>query len=185
MKEVISSIFRSSIETKNKVLETLTPKIENSATLMIEALKNNKKILICGNGGSAADSQHFAAELLIRFEKDRKSLPAIALTTDTSAITACSNDYGFQELFSRKVESLGNEGDVLVGITTSGNSENILKAFEVAKQKGMKTVCLNGKDGGKVDADVNLIIPSENTARIQESHITVIHTWCKLIEDEF
>ena len=186
MEDTIKQIFQDSIETKNKVIQNLTKEIENSANILINSLKNNKKILICGNGGSAAAEQHFAAELLIRFEKDRKSLPAIALTTDTSTLTACSNDFGYEEVFKKQIESLGNEGDVLVGISTSGNSNNIIKAFEIAKNNGMKTICLNGKDGGKINnlnLNSNLIIPSQNTARIQESHITIIHTWCKLIED--
>ncbi len=184
MEDTIKQIFQDSIETKQKVIQNLTKEIENSANILINSLKNNKKILICGNGGSAADAQHFATELIIRFEKDRKSLPAISLTTDTSTLTACSNDFGYDEVFKKQVESLGNEGDVLVGISTSGNSNNIINALNLAKEKGMKTICLNGKDGGKINSlDSNLIIPSQNTARIQESHITIIHTWCKLIEE--
>lgn len=184
MEDTIKQIFQDSIETKNKVMNNLTKEIENSTNILINALKDDKKILICGNGGSAADAQHFAAELLIKFEKDRKSLPAIALTTDTSTITAGSNDLGYENIFQKQVESLGSEEDVLIGITTSGNSPNIIKALDLAKSKNMKTICLNGKDGGIIsNIDSNIIIPSQNTARIQESHITIIHTWCKLIED--
>tara|TARA_Y100000310_G_scaffold335144_1_gene416478 strand:+ start:215 stop:793 length:579 start_codon:yes stop_codon:yes gene_type:complete len=186
MQQIIKKNFEDSIETKRKTLELLTSKIEFSTKTIIEALENNKKVLICGNGGSAADAQHFSAELVMRFERDRRALPAISLTTDSSNITAGANDFGYQSVFKRQVEALGNEGDVLVGITTSGNSESIIKAFEIAKLKQMKTICLNGKDGGKInnmELNHNLVIPSLNTARIQETHITIIHTWCKLIED--
>lgn len=188
MQKIIKECFEDSIKTKKLVLETLSEEIENSAKIMINALKNGNKILVCGNGGSAADCQHFAAELIVRFEKERISLPAISLTTDTSLITACSNDYGFDKLFERQVEGLGQKGDVIVGITTSGNSLNIIKAFEAAEKKGMKIICLNGKDGGKIKnmkIDSNIIIPSKVTARVQESHITIIHIWCKLIDEAF
>lgn len=188
MQDLIKHDFQHSIQVKEKVIEQLLPEIEHSTKLMIDAFKSGKKLLVCGNGGSAADAQHFAAELIIRYEKDRKALPAIALTTNSSNLTAGANDLGYAEVFARKVEALGNEGDVLVGITTSGNSENIIKALKTAKQKGMKTICLNGKTGGKVNdlvVDSNIIIPADNTARIQESHITIIHSWCRLIEDAF
>ncbi len=186
MQDKIKQIFEDTISVKKKVLDTLSIEIEKSAKIMINALKNGNKILICGNGGSAADSQHFAAELIMTFDGMRKSLPAIALTTDTSAMTAWSNDYGFETLFKRQVEGLGREGDVLVGITTSGNSKNIICAFEAANEKGMKTICLNGKTGGKISdigVDCNMIVPSDITARIQESHQTIYHAWCKLIDD--
>ena len=188
MKNIIKECFEDSINTKKMVLENLSEKIEDSSKIMIDALKKGNKILVCGNGGSAADAQHFAAELTIRFEKERISLPAIALTTDTSAITACANDYGFEKLFERQIEGLGNKGDVVVGISTSGNSDNIIKGFEAAKKKGMKIICLNGKDGGKIKdmkIDCDIIIPSKVTARVQESHITIIHVWCKLIDMTF
>ncbi len=188
MKKIIAKNFEESISVKRKALETLSEEIEKSAKIMIDALKKGKKILIFGNGGSAADAQHFAAELMIRFKKERKSLPALSLSTDVSAITACANDYGYERLFERQIEGLGNSGDVVVGITTSGNSENVIKAFDMAEKKGMKIICLNGKDGGKIkskNVDVNLIIPSSVTARVQESHITIIHAWCELIDEEF
>jgi len=186
MKDKIKEIFEESIKTKEKTLE-YTDEIEKAAIIMIDSLKNNNKILICGNGGSAADAQHMAGELVGRFEKERKGLPCIALTTDTSILTAWINDYNYDSVFSRQIEALGNEGDILIGITTSGNSKNVIEAVEKAKQKNMKTIILSGKDGGKIreiDTDVNIVIPSNNTARIQESHITIIHMWCKIIEDE-
>ena len=148
-------------------------------------MKKGNKILTCGNGGSAADAQHFAAELLIRYNKERPSVPAIALSSDASAVTAASNDYGYDYVFSRQVEGLGKPGDILIGITTSGNSKNVHKAFETAKERGLKTICLNGKTGGtmnELELDLNLIIPSNTTARIQESHINIIHIWCELID---
>ncbi|MEM4264029.1 MAG: D-sedoheptulose 7-phosphate isomerase [Candidatus Woesearchaeota archaeon] len=185
MLEKIKQIITESIKTKEKLLE-FSLGIEKTAEAMIIALKNGKKILICGNGGSAADAQHFAAELVCRFEKDRKPLPAIALTVNTSNITAIGNDFGFDFVFSKQVEALGREGDILVAISTSGNSPNVLKAIEKAKELKIKTVLLSGKAGGKMKGlcDYELIIPTENTARIQECHILIIHTWCKLIEDE-
>ncbi len=158
---------------------------ENALSLIKEALRKGCKVLTCGNGGSAAQAQHLAAELVVRFEKDREALPAISLTTDTSNLTAAGNDYGFEKVFSRQVEALGNQGDVLVGITTSGNSENVLEALKTAKRKGLKTICLNGKAGGAVNdlgVDVNIVVPSRNTARIQEAHITIIHWWCRCVE---
>ncbi len=186
MEKIITQIINNSIQTKELVLKNLTKEIENSANILTNTIKDNNKILVCGNGGSAADAQHFATELLMKFEKERRSLPALSLTTNTSAITAHSNDYHFDEIFQRQIESLGNQGDTIVGITTSGNSENIIKAFQTAKEKGLKTICLNGKDGGKMNdlnLDSNLVVPSDNTARTQESHITIIHIWCKLIEE--
>ena len=190
MKDIIKECFEDSIDTKRFVMDNLTDEIELCAKIMIDALKKGNKILVCGNGGSAGDTQHFVAELIVRFEKERISLPAIALTTDTSIITACGNDFGYDRIFERQIEGLGREGDVLVGITTSGNSMSIIKGFEAARKIGMKMICLNGKDGGKISKmnlglDVDLKIPSKNTARIQESHITIIHIWCKLIDMAF
>lgn len=188
MQDFIKKTFEESIKTKQKVIEHLVPEIEKSTGLMINAFKNGKKVLVCGNGGSAADAQHFAAELVVKYEKERKPLPAIALTTNSSQITAVSNDFDYNFAFARKIEALGNEGDVLVGITTSGNSESIIQAFNSAKKKGMFTICLNGKTGGRINAlnvDSNLIVPSPVTGRIQEAHITIIHAWSELIENEF
>lgn len=151
-----------------------------------KSVKRGKgKLLICGNGGSAADSQHIAAEFVSRFMFDRPSLPAMALTTDTSALTAIGNDYGFDMLFSRQVESLGHEGDVLIGISTSGNSINVIKAVEVAKEKGVVTVALSGNKGKLKDiCDYVLAVPSDSTPHIQESHITIGHMICNLVENE-
>lgn len=184
MLEKIKQIIADSIKAKEKLLE-FSPAIEKTAKAMIDALRDGKKVLICGNGGSAADAQHFAAELVCRFEKDRKPLPAIALTVNTSNITAAGNDFGFDFIFSKQVEALGREGDILVAISTSGNSPNVLKAIEKAKELKIKTIALSGKAGGKMKGlcDYELIAPAENTARIQECHITIIHAWCKLIED--
>ena len=185
MSEKVRQIISDSIKAKEKLLE-LSPNIEKTAEIMINSLRNGNKILACGNGGSAADAQHFAAELVCRFEKDRKPLPAIAFNANTSNLTAIGNDYGFDDIFSKQVEAFGREGDVLVAITTSGNSPNVLKAIEKAKKAKLKIIGLTGKDGGKMKGlcDHEIIVPSSNTARIQESHITIIHAWCKLIEEE-
>jgi len=186
MQNIIKQLLEDSIYTKKETINNLLPEIEKSAQLMIEAVKNKKKIFVCGNGGSAADAQHFVAELVVRFEKDRKAIPAIALTTNSSNLTAGANDFSYEHVFKRQIEALGEGGDILVGITTSGNSSNIIQAFEIAKQKNMICICLNGNEGGKVNnlnLNSSLIIPSLNTARIQETHITIIHIWCKLIED--
>jgi D-sedoheptulose 7-phosphate isomerase len=157
------------------------------ANLALQTLKNGNKILICGNGGSAADAQHFAAELTGRYKSERISLPAIALTTDTSAITAIGNDYGYDEVFARQLSGVGNSGDLLIGISTSGNSTNILKALKIAKQKGIKTAGLSGKGGGEMNSlcDINVVVPSNDTARIQEMHILIIHTICAAIDGAF
>jgi len=185
MIETIQKIIEDSIEAKKLVSEQLPENIQKSAEIIINALKAGNKLLICGNGGSAADSQHFAAELCGRFEIDRKTLPAIALTTNTSIVTAIGNDYGFDTIFEKQVEALGKPGDVFFGITTSGNSPNIISALEKAKSIEMKTILLLGRDGGKLkdQSDVDLIVPCQNTARIQESHIMIIHIICKLVED--
>lgn len=143
-------------------------------------------MLVCGNGGSAADAQHFATELMVRFERERNPLPAIALHCDTSNVTACGNDYGYEYVFERAVWALGKPNDVLVAISTSGNSPNVMRAVTKAKEIGLHVIGLLGKDGGKMkdmNMDVKLIVPSNNTARIQESHITIIHTICKLIDE--
>jgi len=149
-----------------------------------ECLERGNKILICGNGGSAADSQHFAAELVGRFKLERKGLPAIALTTDTSILTAIGNDYGFDQIFERQVEALGKEGDILVGISTSGNSENVIRAVKKAKEIGIYTIGLLGKSGGKLKdlVDLSLVVPSNNTPRIQECHVLIYHIVCEEVE---
>lgn len=152
----------------------------------LKALKGGNKILIAGNGGSAADAQHFAAELVGRFLLERRGLPAIALTTDSSIMTSVGNDYDFDRIFSRQIEALGNSGDVFVGISTSGNSKNIIEAVKEAKIKGVKTIGLLGRDGGKLAdmCDISIVIPYSKTARIQETHIMTIHLMCEVIEKE-
>ena len=185
--EDVEQLINDSIDVKKKLLSS-SVEIFKAASTIAEALSNGKKVLICGNGGSAADAQHFAAELVVRFEKERKALPAIALTTDSSIITAHSNDYDFSTVFSRQVEALGNKGDVFVGISTSGNSENVIKAFEVAKAKGLICIGLSGKDGGKMKSlalDHLIVVPSNVTARIQESHIMIIHIICSIVDSFF
>ena len=159
--------------------------IEQIGTLFVDTLNNGGCIFWCGNGGSAADSQHLAAELIGRFKNDRRALRSVALSTDTSIITSVANDFGYDDVFSRQVEGLGREGDVLVGMTTSGNSENVLRAFKTANAMGIKTVALLGRGGGKAAgmADISLVVPSDSTARIQESHILIGHILCELIED--
>lgn len=161
--------------------------IEEIAKLWIEALKNGNKIIFCGNGGSAADSQHLSAELMGRYKIDRNPMPAMSLTTDTSALTAIGNDYGYDKVFSRPLRGIGNKGDVLVGISTSGNSKNILDAFKVAKEKGIKTVAFTGAKGGEMikEADITLNVPSDITNNIQEMHIASGHIICGIVEDYF
>ncbi len=155
------------------------------ASLVVSTIKNNKKILLCGNGGSAADSQHIAAEFIGRFKKERQSIPAIALTTDTSILTAVANDYSFDEIFARQIEGLGNEGDLLIGISTSGNSPNVLRAVNVAAGKGMKSIGFTGENGGKLakSVDINFSVSSNNTPHIQAGHIIALHTICEIAEN--
>ena len=185
MKKIIEDELKENILTKQKLLSECVPTIEKIGDILAEALRSGHKILFCGNGGSAADAQHLAAELVGRFCQERQALPAIALTTDTSILTCLGNDYGYDKVFSRQVEALGRPGDVLVGITTSGNSANVLEAVRSAHTKGMITIALTGRNGGKVSRLVHasLIVPSSNTQRIQESHITVGHILCSLIEE--
>ena len=167
-----------------KSIYKLIPKINNLTNNIISAFKEEKKILICGNGGSAADAQHFSSELIGKYEKERSSFPAIALTTDSSAITAISNDFGFDNVFSRQIEGLGDPGDILIVISTSGNSKNLIKAIETAKKKNIKCIALLGKKGGLISemVDLEIIIPSNRTSRIQEMHGLIIHIICGLIE---
>src|ERR1700744_5896116 len=170
-----------------KVIDSLAPAIETACEMMVYTLKNGNKVLLAGNGGSAADAQHIAAELSGRFVKERKALPGIALTTDTSALTAIANDYGYGHVFSRQVEALASPGDLFIGISTSGNSQGILNAFETAKKLNCKTLGLSGRDGGKMNGlcDLNIVVPSNTTARIQEIHILIGHILCKAVDDLF
>ena len=170
-----------------KVIENLSGDIETACRVMVAVLKDGKKVLIAGNGGSAADAQHIAAELSGRFVKERKALPGIALTVDTSALTAIANDYGYNHVFSRQVEALAQPGDLFIGISTSGNSQGILNAFETAGKIGCKTLGLSGRDGGKMTGlcNLNIIVPSDVTARIQEMHILIGHILCKAVDDAY
>lgn len=170
-----------------KVIENLSGDIETACNTMVSVLKDGKKVLIAGNGGSAADAQHIAAELSGRFVKERKALPGIALTVDTSALTAIANDYGYNHVFSRQVEALAQPGDLFIGISTSGNSQGILNAFEAAAKIGCKTLGLSGRNGGKMNGlcDLNIVVPSEVTARIQEMHILIGHILCKAVDDAY
>ncbi|HKI78170.1 MAG TPA: D-sedoheptulose 7-phosphate isomerase [Ignavibacteriaceae bacterium] len=187
-KKFINDSLIESSETKLKIQKECFDDIISATDLISSAYKNKKKVLLCGNGGSAADCQHIATELMIRLSHhiDRPALPAIALTTDSSNLTAGGNDIGYENVFSRNVEGLGNEGDILIAISTSGNSPNILKAVEKAKEINMKIIGFLGGAGGKLKDKVHLpiIIPSSNTQRIQEGHITVAHIICELVEDE-
>ncbi|MBI2791696.1 MAG: phosphoheptose isomerase [Gammaproteobacteria bacterium] len=186
----VRKLFNDSIDTKLAALDTLPPDIVRASECMVDALKNKHKILCCGNGGSAADAQHFAAELLNRFEKERISLPAMALTTDSSTITSIANDYSYDEIFSKQIKGLGQDGDVLLAISTSGNSQNIINAIYAAHSKGMKVVALTGKDGGDLvrvlqAEDIEIRVPAFSTARIQEVHLLIIHCLCDYIDTEF
>ncbi|MDO8536175.1 MAG: D-sedoheptulose 7-phosphate isomerase [Candidatus Omnitrophota bacterium] len=185
MKKIIELFIKDSIGVKEIVLRDQLENIEKAAKAMIGALKDGKKLLIFGNGGSAADSQHIAAELVGRFKMERKALPAIALTTDTSALTAIANDYGYDVVFSRQIEALGVKGDVALGISTSGNSKNVIEALKKARSLGLKTVALSGGSGGgmKKEADISIIVGSVDTPRVQESQIMIAHIICALIED--
>jgi D-sedoheptulose 7-phosphate isomerase len=180
----IISIFEESANLKKEFVYEYAEDIVNLGILIGKRLKLGNKLLICGNGGSAADSQHFAAEVVGRFEKERKGFSVIALTTDTSALTAIGNDYGFDKVFSRQVEALGQKGDILIGISTSGNSKNVIEAVKVAKGLGIFTVGLLGKDGGQLKdlVDKAFTVRSNNTARIQEVHITFIHAICRVLD---
>ncbi len=166
-------------------ISQLGPIIEQSAELVVAALRSGHKLLLCGNGGSAADCQHIAAELTGRFRSDRRALAAIALSTDTSALTSIANDYGFEAVFSRQLEGLGSAGDCLLAISTSGNSPNVIRAAEAARAAGIHTIGLLGRDGGKLRAlcDIAVVVPSETTARIQEAHIFIGHALCEMVEE--
>lgn len=179
--------YFSNVATNFAVLQTRTPVIIQIALAWIDCLTKGNKVIFCGNGGSAADSQHLAAELMGRYKIDRKPMPALSLTTDTSALTAIGNDYGYEHVFSRPLRGIGNQGDVLVGISTSGNSKNVINAFDVAKGKGIITVAFTGNKGGtmKQMADYALNVPSDETNHIQEMHIACGHLICGLVENYF
>jgi D-sedoheptulose 7-phosphate isomerase len=184
---IIEQQFRDSISSKEAGLKSLPQAIEKAANVMIAALVDNKKILCCGNGGSAGDAQHFSSELLNRYERERPALPAIALPADSSTITAIANDYHYNEVFSKQVKALGQTGDILLAISTSGNSGNVLEAIKAAHERGMRVVALSGKDGGKMAPllnaeDVEIRVPADKTNRIQETHLLTIHCLCDLID---
>jgi D-sedoheptulose 7-phosphate isomerase len=187
-KKFINESLTESSETKLKIIDECSEDIISASELIINAFRSGNKLLLCGNGGSAADCQHIAAELVIRMSHKikRPALPAIALTTDTSYLTAGGNDIGFENVFARGVEGLGSAGDALLAISTSGNSGNVIKAVEMAKSKGMKTIGFLGGNGGKLKliVDKPIVIPSSNVQRIQEGHITVAHIICEIIEEE-
>jgi D-sedoheptulose 7-phosphate isomerase len=185
----IGQHFQDSIAVKQRSLEVLIEPIHLAGEAMVNSLLNNGKILSCGNGGSAGDAQHFSAELLNRFEKERPGLPAMALTTDSSTLTAIANDYSYEEIFSKQVSALGQAGDVLLAISTSGNSANVAAAMKAAQERQMLTVVLSGNDGGTMagllgEQDIEIRVPSNRTARIQEVHLVVIHCLCDFIDTQ-
>jgi D-sedoheptulose 7-phosphate isomerase len=186
MREKIKDILLESIQVKEEILRNQIDQIAQIAQLMIDCLKKDGKVIVFGNGGSASDSQHIAAELVGRFKKDRSALAAIALTTNTSILTSLANDYGYDVVFSRQLEALGKKNDVVLGISTSGKAKNVALGIKQAKKMGIKTVVLSGGDGGDIVklADVSLVVPSKITARIQEAHITIAHIICEMIEQE-
>jgi len=184
-----TGLFVDSLAVKTQAMQCLPETIANAARQMAVALHNGNKILSCGNGGSAGDAQHFSSELLNRFERERPSLAAIALTTDSSTITSIANDYAYREIFVKQINALGNKKDILLAISTSGNSENVFAAVETAHQKQMKVVLLSGRDGGTIakilkENDVEIRVPAHSTARIQEVHLLVIHCLCDLIDEQ-
>lgn len=183
----VKHIFNENIQTQITTADTLSETIAKAGQMMVDALLNNHKILCCGNGGSAADAQHFSAEMLNRFEAERPSLPAIALTTDTSTLTSIANDYHFNEVFSKQIKAFGQPGDVLLAISTSGNSKNVIEAIVAAHHRQMHVIALTGRNGGDIPpllnaSDFEIRIPSESTARIQETHGIVIHCLCDIID---
>jgi len=186
MENIILKRFKESSEVKTRFLKENLPKLLELIKLIAHAFEAGNKIFFFGNGGSAADAQHLAAEFVNRYIMDRPPLPAIALTTDTSILTSVSNDIAFKEIFAKQLRALGKEGDVAIGISTSGNSSNVVKAFEVAKEMGMKTVALTGNDGGILAkmADLSLIVSSTSTPRIQEAHILIGHILCEMVEHQ-
>ena len=188
MEELIKQRIHDSLELKQSLLanEVLIKEVELLAKKIEKAIKENHKLVICGNGGSASDALHFAGEIVGRFQKERVAWPAVVLNADVATMTAIANDYGYEDVFARQAQGQVNEGDVFIGISTSGNSENVLRAIEVAKKKGAVTAALLGKDGGKIgkQAEYPIIVPCNVTARVQECHIMLIHIMCEIIENE-
>lgn len=189
LSERVVASFQASIETKQRSLEVLVPHITQASSLIIRSLLDGGKVMSCGNGGSAGDAQHFSSEMLNRFERERPGLPAIALSTDTSTLTSIANDYHYNDVFSKQVRALGQAGDVLLAISTSGNSANVLNAVTAAHDREMSVVALTGRDGGDLSGllegdDVEIRVPAEPTARIQEVHLLTIHCLCDLIDHQ-
>lgn len=187
VRTLLTQHFHDHIEVAQRSLESLLDPLEQAITLCHRTVTKNGKVLACGNGGSAADSQHFVAELVGRFERERQPLAAVSLSTDTSILTAVGNDYGFEQVFSRQVTALGQQGDILLGISTSGNSVNVLKAIDAAHEKDMSVIALTGRDGGQMSArlndnDVHLCVPHPRTMRIQEMHIVLLHLICEGVD---
>ena len=187
MQSIIKFEFEEHLKTSQATFESIGHSVEVAAKLCLDCLKNGNKILLFGNGGSAAYAQHIAAELVGRYKTERKGLAAIALTTDTSALTAISNDFGYDCVFDRQVESLANSGDVAIGISTGGSSANVASALKLAKDLDCKTIGFSGRGGGEMNelCDINIVVPAQNTARIQEMHIVIGHTICHLIDLAF
>jgi len=185
MMTMIESQMRQHQETVEKSIEEIQNYIYMGCILITDTLAHGNKVLLCGNGGSAADAQHIAAELTGRYKTERRGLPGIALTTDTSALTAIGNDFGYDKVFERQVEALANEGDLLIGISTSGNSANVLNALKKAKEMGCRTIGLSGNGGGEMNAlcDNNIVVPSDDTPRIQEMHILIGHILCQAVDE--
>jgi D-sedoheptulose 7-phosphate isomerase len=181
---LLTNSLREHLKTFESLLETSLADIERSGRVICDALQSGRKILLCGNGGSAADAQHIAAELIGRYEKSRRSFPAIALTTDTSALTALSNDFGFEEVFARQVTGLAEAGDVLIAISTSGKSPNVLKAVQKARELNCQTIALTGAGAEPLASacDIAVVVSSQRTSRVQEAHITIGHLWCELVD---
>lgn len=178
--------LREGLEVRQRTLDTLLPTIEASGAAIIGALKNGKKLLVFGNGGSAAEAQHFVGELVGRYKAERDPLPAITLSADSSIVTCVGNDYSFEEVFARQVRALAQTGDIAVGLTTSGRSKNVLAAFAAARERGVLTIALTGEAGIQGDpVDYALNVPSKATARVQEEHLAIIHTWCDAIDEAF
>jgi|TARA_B110000211_G_scaffold205400_1_gene239646 D-sedoheptulose 7-phosphate isomerase len=187
MQSIIKFEFEEHLKTSQATFESIGHSVEVAAKLCLDCLKNGNKILLFGNGGSAADAQHIAAELVGRYKTERKGLAAIALTTDTSALTAIGNDYGYDCVFDRQVEALANTGDVAIGISTGGSSANVASALKLAKDLDCKTIGFSGRGGGEMNelCDINIVVPAQDTARIQEMHIVIGHTICHLIDLAF